>query len=471
MRRQLLNIKKGPFLFVILFLLTASVWLIVSIADQPDSKENSNKSKAPSQTQIKPKSVRLRTPEDFGANGFDKKIDTKALQAAIENSDTLTLKNGATYIIDKPLVSEHSIKIESDKNGKKKPVILQISKKSAFILNNTPTTSTVVSKRISINNPYVTLQTTRGMKAGDLLHLTSNKLWYWDNRGYLKKGELHKITKIEGNKVYLDRATSEDYMVGAGEIVTATVYPNISIKLSNISFTHPKAYKTAMLKVNYTSNTDIENVSVSNSKHIGIFLNCTYQTQVRNSYINLGTTKDINTGYGIQDYGGSGTIVTSSTFKHVRRGVDFSGKTPSRYGKVSNSKAYGYKQGTLASGNSGFGTHSTAENITFENNYVENFNYGFLTRGNNIIVKGNTLEGYSKNFIAISYGGSVNVMNNTYKSKNGSKLENFLFVLSTYNGSISATGNRVVGQKGQFINGEISQLKQLFVKGNSVIQP
>jgi|GEM_PF-5217859 len=473
MKRQLLSIKKGPFLYVIiLLLLVASVWIVVSkMTNQQDISKDTNKEETILQTKTRQKEVRIRTPEEFGADGFDKKFDTEALQKAIDNSDTLILKSGATYIIDQPLVSKHSIKIESDNKGQKVPVILQMSKNSAFILNNIPITSTVVSKRISINEPSITLASTKGMQVGDLLHFTSDKLWYWDNRGYLKKGELHKIIKIKGNMVYLDRSTSEDYLVGEGEVVTAIAYPDVSLKLSNISFMHPKPYKTAMLKVNYTSNTEMENVSVANSKHIGIFLNSTFHTMIRDSYINLGTTKDINTGYGIQDYGGSGTLITGSIFKHVRRGVDFSGKTPSRFGKVTNSKAYGDKKGTLASGNSGFGTHSTAENITFENNYVENFNYGFLSRGNNIIVQGNTLEGFSKNFMAISYGGSVKVLDNTYKSIDESGLESFLTVYKTYQGSLTVTGNTVIGQKGSFINGDISHLEQFFVKGNSVKQP
>jgi len=454
-------------------LLVASAWILVSIMTgqnyfTKDLNKDIIQAQPKAQPKEQPKETRIHTPEDYGANGFDKKNDTEALQKAINNSDTLILKGGATYIIDQPLVCKHSITIESDNKGKESAVILQTSKESAFILNNTPSATSVVTQKISFNKPYIVLESTKGMKTGDLLHLVSSKLWYWDNRGYLKKGELHKIIKIEGNQVYLDRNTSENYMVGEGEEVTATAYPNVSLRLSNISFLHPKPYKTTMLKVNYTSNAVIENISVANSQNTGIFLNSTFQTEVRNSYINLGTTKEIKTGYGIQDYGGSDTFITNSIFKRVRRGVDFSGKTPSRFGTVTNSKAYGYKQGTLASGNSGFGTHSTAEDITFENNYVENFNYGFLSRGNNIIVKGNTLEGFSKNFIAISYGGKVNVMDNTYRSKNDSKLESFLVFFNSFSGSISATGNIVIGQEGQLMKGDPGHLKELLVKDNVV---
>lgn len=477
MNNQFLKNKIFQFIVITLLVLVVSIWISVKMI--PSNKVNTTTETETAENPVKitdlpkvdtPKvdTPEVHTPEEFGANGFDKLLDTAALQEAIDQSDTLILRSGATYIIDRPLVSGHTIKIKSDKKTDKVPVILQINKQSAFIFTNKPTASTQVTKPITKNAAYVTLKSTKGMKPGDLLHLKSNKLWYWDNRDYLTKGELHKILKIDGDKVYLERTTSEDYMIGNGEAVTAKVYPDVSLELSDISFSHPKPYETTMIKVNFTSNAKIKNVSVRNSKNTGIYLNSTYQTEVNHTYINLGTTKNIRTGYGIQDYGGNGTFITDSVFKRVRRGVDFSGVTPSRNGTVINSKAYGSKQETLASGNSGFGTHSTAENITFENNYVQNFTYAFLSRGNNIIVKGNTLEGFSKGFIGISYGGHVEVLNNTYKRLNNSVLSSFIMLTDTYNGSLIATGNTVNGQKGHFVHGDLGSLTQSVIERNTI---
>lgn len=53
------------------------------------------------------------TPEHFGAEGDDQKVDTVAFQQAIDSGRDIILKNGATYIIDKPLVIDHSITIRS----------------------------------------------------------------------------------------------------------------------------------------------------------------------------------------------------------------------------------------------------------------------------------------------------------------------------------------------------------------------
>ncbi|MFJ5759287.1 hypothetical protein ACIQAA_09190 [Neobacillus sp. NPDC093182] len=405
-------------------------------------------------------------PEDFGANGFDNDPDTNSLQKAIDHSDTLLLKGGAKYIIDAPLESSHTITIKSEDS--RPAMIIQRSSESALLINNVEKASTFVSKKIAYNQPYVELNDTKGIEPGDLIHLVSSKLWFWDNRGYLKKGEMHRVTKVEGKKVYLDTNTNGKYNVGKDESVTAKVYPQISLELSNVSFTHPTPLKTVMVRVSYTIDANINNVSVTNSKLLGIQLKNTYNSIVNNVKINLGTTKDITSGYGIQDWGGRGTLITNSTFARVRRGVDFSGDTPSRFGTVTHSKAYGYKDGVLASGNSGFGTHSTADNITFKNNYVKNFSYGFLSRGTNITVENNVHEGASRSFIAVSLGNHVNILNNSYKSINNSSLEGFIMLLDSYKGTIKASGNKIDGLNGPFIKGKTENLQDLTVKDNRV---
>jgi hypothetical protein len=462
-----MKIKSNVIIVIILSIVTIFVAYFTPVEKIPTLKykDHSDENIVINDTDITDLST--HTPEDFGADGFDKELDTISLQKAIEHSDTLVLKGGARYIIDEPLVSSHSITIKSE-NSDRPAMIIQRSSESALLINNEEKVSTFVSKKIAYNQPYVVLNDTEGMEPGDLIHLVSSKLWFWDNRGYLKKGEMHRIKKIEGKKVYLDSNTNGKYNVGIDESVTAKVYPQISLELSNVSFAHPSPLKTVMIKVNYTIDANINNVSVSNSQLLGIQLKNTYNSIVNNVKINLGTTKDITSGYGIQDWGGRGTLITNSTFARVRRGVDFSGDTPSRYGTVTNSIAYGYKHGVLASGNSGFGTHSTADHITFKNNYVKNFSYGFLSRGTNITVENNVHEGFSRSFIAVSLGNHVNIVNNSYKSINKSSLEGFIMLLDSYKGTIEVSGNNIESLNGPLIKGKIKNLQDLTVGKNSV---
>lgn len=462
-RKTLLKNSKVNF---ILFLIFITALILIFIKLQLTHPSEITKETNEKKTSAVPRTNTVQTPEKFGANGFDNKPDTTAIQKAIDSGEIVSLKSGAKYIIDETLVSNHSIKIKTD--DIEAATIVQESKNSALIVDNKPIVNTYVTEQISSNQPYIILANTKGVKPGFLLHLKSSKLWYWDDRGYLKKGELNKVTKVEGNKVYLDRPLVENYKVGIGERVAVSVYPNISLQLDNITFTHPKPLNTIMLRINYTMDTKIDRVSVKNSKRIGILLDTSYQTKVNKANIDLGTTKDITSGYGIQDYGGTGTIISDSVFKRVRRGVDFSGSTPSRYGVVRDSKAYGYKKGALASGNSGFGTHSTAEYITFENNYVENFNYGFLVRGNDMTIKENVHRGNSISFIAITYGNHVKIHNNTYQSKGGNALDMFILFLDSYKGTIDAHENEVEGLDGPFIKGDIGHLEAIYLRNNKI---
>ncbi|MFB3164811.1 hypothetical protein ABLO26_25970 [Neobacillus sp. 179-J 1A1 HS] len=464
-----MKIQSKTIIVILLFIVTIVLSYFTSEEKMPTLKYEDHPVESKDITETEVIELSTHSPEDFGANGFDNKPDTTSLQNAIDNSDTLLLKAGARYIIDQPLESSHTITIKSE-DSDMPAAIIQKSSESALLINNVEKVSTFVSKKIAYDQPYVELNDTKGIEPGDLIHLVSTKLWFWDNRGYLKKGELHRVTKVEGKKVYLDSNTNGKYNVGKDESVEAKVYPQISLELSHISFMHPTPLKTVMVKINYTIDAKINNVSVTNSKLLGIQLKNTYNSVVNNVKINLGTTKDITSGYGIQDWGGRGTLITNSSFARVRRGVDFSGDTPSRFGTVANSIAYGYKDGVLASGNSGFGTHSTADHITFKNNYVKNFSYGFLSRGTNITVENNVHEGFSRSFIAVSLGNHVNILNNSYKSINKSSLEGFIMLLNSYKGTIKASGNSIEGLNGPLIKGSTENLQDLTVKDNRVIK-
>ncbi|MFJ7726425.1 hypothetical protein ACIQXV_09690 [Neobacillus sp. NPDC097160] len=451
--------KKNMLTCTIIFSLITLLWILHRFLSLPHS-DSSNRSTQQFPQNHSDELLSIVTPEQYGADGFDHKLDTNGLQEAINNSSKVILKNGATYIIDKPLTSNHAITITSEDEGKSPAVILQKNKTSAFIFENKPVNTTNVVERISKNDRYVVVESTTGMKKGDLIHLKSDKLWYWDNRSYLTKGGLYKITMIKDQQVYLDRELSESYTIGKNEKVTAKAYANHEVNLKGISFTHPKPYDTKMVILQFSSNATISDVTVSNSKLTGIFLNKTFHSTIHDVRMNLSVTKNTGLGYGIQDYGGSGTIIQNSIFKNVRRGVDFSGDTPSRYGIVTDSKAYGAKMGGLAPGNSGFGTHSTAETILFENNAVENFDQAFLVRGNDITIKNNLHSGKSNYFLSLGYGNHVTLKNNAYKSTNNESLRSFVFIKNTYFGSLAAQGN-TNNDNPTFIAGNLKHLEKL----------
>ncbi|MGD6894530.1 hypothetical protein [Bacillus infantis] len=381
------------------------------------------------------------TPEQFGANGFDSISDTEALQKAFNSgADIVYLKEGASYYIDKRISINKSIKITS---GPKKAAIIQRSAKEGILYFRNPAkTTATASKNILKGSSYIAAAATKDVKAGDIIELKSNKLWKWDNRESLTKGEIHTVKSVSGSNIYLNTKANDTYAIGKGEKVIVKTYAPNTLSLENIDFKYPKPVNTTGIIIDPSVNSSFKKISVKNSKLTGLKLIKNVNSKVEAASITLGTTKDVNTGYGIQDYGGVNTKILYSTFQQVRRGVDFSGDIPSRYGLVQYSKAIGPAKGTLASGNSGFGTHSTAEYIVFRNNEVKNFDYQFVSRGDHISFINNTGTGLSKAFMHTNYGDHITLANNKYISTNKSKLEYFILRSTSFKGEINHYGNK-----------------------------
>jgi hypothetical protein len=322
--------------------------------------------------------------------------------------------------------------------------IIQNSKDSAIIADQPASGIANVTKSIYRGDKYITVSNTKNMKAGQLFYLKSDKLWYWDDRGYLTKGELNRIQSIDGNKVYLERPADEGYSI-SNENLNVTTYPLMSVTISNIIFTHPTAVDGVLLKISHVANSNFSRLSVNNSKTAGLILYTTYKSNVTNSYFDLGTTKDITSGYGLQDYGGTDNVFTYNTFKHVRRGIDFSGVTPSRYGLAEYNTSYGPDPGVMASGDSGFGTHSTAEYITFKYNTIYGFSYAFNNRGNHNVIENNKHYGNAKAFVGAGHGGNMTLNYNTYDKQKSRGYKNFVISFGDYEGFIRMYGNSANG--------------------------
>ncbi|MCA1033595.1 hypothetical protein LCL90_03035 [Bacillus infantis] len=381
------------------------------------------------------------TPEQFGANGFDLKPDTEALKKALNSgADVVFLKDGASYIIEERLKVNRSIKIAS---GPKKATIIQKSDTQGVLYFRNPAkTAAAASQKITKGSSFITASNTAGIKAGDILELKSNKLWKWDNRGSLTKGEIHLVKSVSGKNIYFTSKTDDSYDSGKGEKVTVRTYSPNTIVLENINFTYPKPTAATAIIIDPSLNSSFKNISVQNSKLTGLKLVKNVKATVSQSSFKLGTTKEISTGYGVQDYGGLRNQITRSTFEEVRRGIDFSGDIPSRFGVADYNSATGPAKGTLAAGNSGFGTHSTAEYISFRNNTVKNFDYQFVSRGDYISFTNNSGSGQSKAFLHTNYGDHITLANNRYTSINKSSLDYFILRSSSFGGSIKQQGNK-----------------------------
>lgn len=402
------------------------------------------------------------TPEMYGANGFDQKPDTIALQQAIYSGKEVKLKEGATYLIDNRMVVRKNLTLSS---GPKKAKIVQTKDSISFNFVNESKATTTVTNPVLKGQNYLDVASVKNMKVGDILHMQSNRLWYWDNRDSLYKGEVHVITKISGNRLYLDDATNDKY---TGERLTVNVYAPQTHHLSNVIFSFSTARPGTMIQMAPSINSTFSHIEIYHSKNAGMLVKNNINATFSDNYVSLGTTKDISNGYGYQDFGGKGTKVLRSTFENVRRGADFSGVTPARFGLVKDSIANGPAKGTLAVGNSGFGTHSTAEYILFEDNIVTNFDYAFNIRGNHITVEGSHHSGLSKSFVSSLFGNDLKVVNNIYAGLGKTALDSFLIVDITENRNFFLRNNRATVSQ-SVVKSDVANLSNFTIKDSKFV--
>ncbi|MGD6894531.1 right-handed parallel beta-helix repeat-containing protein [Bacillus infantis] len=389
---------------------------------------------------FRPAPASISTPEEFGADGFDREPDTEAIQKALDSgADEVKLKEGATYYIDQTLTADQSLKLTSGSG--KANIIQQSEKQRVFYFRNRPRSSLYLADDVKKGTKAVKAAAAKKAQPGDIIELKSDVLWHWDNRNSLTKGELHTVERVSGDTIYLSSKTDDSYIVSKGEKVTINLYSPKTIHVENVRFSYTKPVKNTALIIEPAIESTFKNINVSKAQETGIKLIKNINATLEKSFFSLHTDETVPTGYGFQDYGGRGTTVKNSTFEKVRRGVDFSGDIPSRFGRVENSTAFGPDKGTLAAGNSGFGTHSTAEYITFENNTVENFDYHFVSRGNHISFLNNTGSGNARAFFHITHGGEVKLDGNHYEDKGGSKLDYFILKGTEFDGHITKNEN------------------------------
>jgi hypothetical protein len=389
---------------------------------------------------FRPSPASISAPEDFGADGFDREPDTEAIQKALDSgADIVELKEGATYYIDQTLTADQSLKLTS---GPKKANIIQKSEEErVFYFRNRARSPLYLADDVKKGTKAIKVTAAKKAQPGDIIELKSDVLWHWDNRNSLTKGELHTVEKISGNTIYLSSNTDDSYAISEGEKVTINLYSPKTLYIENIRFSYTKPVKNTALIIEPAVESVFKNINVSKAQETGIKLIKNINATLDKSFFSLQTDETVPTGYGFQDYGGRGTTVKNSTFEKVRRGVDFSGDIPSRFGRVENSTAYGPDKGTLAAGNSGFGTHSTAEYITFENNTVENFDYHFVSRGNHISFLNNSGTGNARAFFHITHGGDVKLEGNRYEDKDGNELDYFILKGTEFDGHITEDRN------------------------------
>lgn len=273
---------------------------------------------------------------------------------------------------------------------------------------------TTLSESIGINGQGWLVANATGIVPGMICAVISSKLWYHDPRpglGEARKSELHRVSKVVGSRVYFDDVANDGYNI-ATETVTLKFYNPITVRMDNITFRAvlpaPAESTSASigLRVDFSIDPKITNVSVENCARTGIYMAGCYAGTVRGGYTH-GANNYFN-GYGVSVAGSAYFRVTGRVIKESRRGVDFSNIrngvisrqcfVDNSYclggGKNSRGEDYGWlPDGSNGAYQGGFGSHGGVDTITYRDCYVSDMHAPFTTRGRTSIIDGGLVLG------------------------------------------------------------------------------
>jgi len=325
------------------------------------------------------------------------------------------LVSGNTYKVTSAITHIGDISIKS--SNKTPAIIASATDFRPFVFTGgTLKLTTTATAEMECGDATVTLANVTGLVVGDLLHFTSDVLWYWDSGSVAYKGELHTIESITGNDVTLTTPVCDNYDITDpnSEVVTVTAYNKATIHIDNITIENVDDADSGCLGMALFQDGVITNLTLKNSNTSALSANYNYNTVFDKLHID-GSWSTTSTGYGLQSSSGAYTKVVNSTFTGCRRGVDFSGGTPERFSIVSDCIAM--NTDIASSGVSGFGTHGGAEHITFSNNIIHGCRVGIYTRGGNMFITGNTFNMVGgQQAILLSTGNNAYIANNTVSS-------------------------------------------------------
>jgi hypothetical protein len=396
--------------------------------------------------------------------GYNVADDTTAIENALNSGKPIVGDPKKSYKITRT-ISVDSCNIVGNLNLVPNGSFMALDVGSGVIAATTTLAADVTPRATSI-----TVANATGIQAGQIIHLVSSALWYYDNRGTLTKGELHLVKSVSGTTIELSEPVWDEYYIASETVTIRTFNPN-TCYINGLNIKYPTLTETSGMRIRNLINPVVSNLKIEKSTTLGLSISqCYGATLNAPSMIECFQITSV-TGYGIQDSASFGTVINAGYFYRTRRGVDFSGGFPSRGWIVSNSRSICWGQDD----GDGFGTHGTAEFGTFIGNQSFGGRYGFMIRGGNIKVTGNKIWGANTTAVAHADGDGITVENNEYSgSLNGRTFNPTSGLGSFYSKTFTTTnqrtmnvikGNTAYGIRSKFIDLSFNEVG-LVVKDN-----
>lgn len=385
------------------------------------------------------------------------------------------------------------------------------TKKGSTTLTNNATPA----KEGLIQYQIVTVTSATNVAAGDLLVLTTNLPWDYDNAGgTIMHGEVNVVRSIANTtEATLESPCAENYTPSATLTTTVDSYGKSEVQISNITFENAsEGSQSYNLIIKYCQNVVIKNVGTKNSQAGAISVSWSYNVLVDGCHIKNEYTEDgpVKIGYGVMLYSDTNFRVVNNHIENSGRGVHIDGSdVPSRHGVVANNVVNGYY--TVGSGTvqtCGLGGHGGAEDVLFAGNVISGNYNGIRIRFPNASIIGNIFTGSGNSAISMTDGDNLTVQGNTVdpyfagrtlayddrlwntflgihidndapvsvKVKNNTAnyvRENFINLLSPMR-DLTVTGNdwstfRKSGTASYFVDGATATLRNALIRDNHII--
>ena len=356
------------------------------------------------------------TFEDFGAVGDGVANDRTAIVNCLiaAAGRKIYLKSGSKYRITSTITHTGSVNLEtlgaipaeiySPTNAIGNLLNITNNGSTTFDSANNWKTSKTLQSSMTIGLNGWLLNNTTDVAVGDRLQVVSSQLYYGDNRGTIRKSELHVIHRVDGNTIYTESGAFESYDTST-ETVTIGILDPIRVSIKRVGFkSTPNNTTTGMARgVRFWGVKDllVEDSYVDGFSNLNMWLSACYRATVRGGYFaNANDTSA--TGYGVQTYGCTHTIIEGSRFWNNRRGVDISGSPyVSRNTLVKGCMVLGNSSqlttegtgwwpsinGAIVEDSFGYGCHSSSDSVHWVECVAYNVAYPFVKRGRNSYIK------------------------------------------------------------------------------------